>query len=63
MRGTNVAGGGGGCGRAGKAGRAGRAVTERNPRKKKYRARWDTSRLTGANNASNRIRNNYVCEL
>jgi hypothetical protein len=41
----------------------GRAVTERNPRKKKTRVRWDTSRLTGADNASNRSRNKDVCQL
>jgi hypothetical protein len=47
----------------GHVGRAGWAVRERNPREKKYRMRCDTSYLIGANSASNRTRNNYVCEL
>jgi hypothetical protein len=47
----------------GRAGKAGRAFTERNPGEKKYHARWDTSRLTGADRTSNRTHNNYVCGL
>ena len=44
------------------AGRIGRAVTKRNTREKKSCTKWDMSRLTGADNASNRMRNKDVCE-